>query len=256
VPRPPRSLRPLAVAAAVAALLIGGWLWFRSSSLVSVRDVSVVGVSSSEGEAVRRALTETARGMSTLHVREDDLRRAVKPFASVASIRATPSFPHDMRIEVIEREPVAAIDLGGMRVPVGAGGLLMRGVRPAADLPTVRATRLGGEPRLADKRALGAVSVLAAAPAELRARIQRAWWSPRGLVLEMRSGPDLIFGRAEEQRRKWAAAVRVLAEPSALGAAYVDVRVPERVAAGGLQPVLPETDNPQPQPENMGTLNP
>jgi cell division protein FtsQ len=256
VPRLSRPLRSLAVTAAVAALLVGGWLWFRDSSFVSVEDVSVVGVSSSEGEAVRRAIVEAARSMSTLHVREDQLRTAVRPFASVASVRAQPSFPHDMRVEVIEREPVAAVDLGGMRVPVGAGGLLMRGVRAPKDLPTVRVSRLGAEGRLSDVRALGAVGVLAAAPAELRSRIDRAWWSPRGLVLEMRDGPDVIFGHADEERRKWAAAARVLAEPSALGAAYVDVRVPERVAAGGLQPVSPATANPQPQPENTATLNP
>jgi cell division protein FtsQ len=253
---PRRSLRPFVVAAVAAALLVSGWLWFRDSSFTRVRDVSVVGLSTSESGAIRTALVAAARDMSTLHMREDQLRVVVRPFASVAGLRTRPSFPHDLTIEVIEREPVAAIDLGGTRIPVGAGGLLMRGVRPSATLPTLRATRLDADAHLTDRRALGAVSVLAAAPAELRARVDRAWWSPRGLVLEMRSGPDVVFGRAEAARRKWAAAARVLAEPSALGAAYVDVRVPERVAAGGLQPVSPRADNPQPQPENTATLNP
>jgi len=61
------------------------------------------------------------------------------------------------------------------------------------------------------------------------------------------------------------AAARVLAEPSAAGAVYLDVRVPRRVAAGGLgtvpqeaptaNPQAPEA-NPQPQPEITPSLEP
>ena len=60
-------------------------------------------------------------------------------------------------------------------------------------------------------------------------------------MLDLRDGPDLIFGDARRAAAKWAAAARVLAEPSAAGATYLDLRVPERVAAGGLGPV-PEAD--------------
>lgn len=247
--------RPLAAAAAVATVLVAGWLWFRDSSFVRVRDVYVVGVSSSDGSRIRTELRAAAREMTTLNVREEDLRVAVRRFPSVDRLHARADFPHALTIEVVEREPIAAVELtSGTRIPVGAGGLLMRGVRPAGELPTLRARRIGPAGRLSDRRALSAVSVLAAAPAPLRKRIERAWWSPRGLVLDLRNGPDVVFGPASQPRRKWAAAVRVLAEPSALGATYVDVRIPERVAAGGLQPVTPE--NPQPQPENPAILNP
>jgi hypothetical protein len=56
----------------------------------------------------------------------------------------------------------------------------------------------------------------------------------RGLVVEMNEGPELIFGDATRVRDKWDAAARVLADPAAEGAAYVDVRLPDRPAAGGL----------------------
>ena len=49
-----------------------------------------------------------------------------------------------------------------------------------------------------------------------------------------RTGPELIFGTAERIGAKWAAAARVLADPDAAGAEYVDLRIPERPAAGGL----------------------
>jgi cell division protein FtsQ len=60
---------------------------------------------------------------------------------------------------------------------------------------------------------------------------------PRGLSAQLESGPPLIFGASTEAAAKWVAAARVLAEPSAAGATYLDLRVPGRVAAGGLGPV-------------------
>ena len=57
------------------------------------------------------------------------------------------------------------------------------------------------------------------------------------MTLELRDGPELIFGSAGDARGKWRAAARVLAEPSSAGATYLDLRVPKLVAAGGVGPV-------------------
>ena len=51
--------------------------------------------------------------------------------------------------------------------------------------------------------------------------------------MDMRDGPPLIFGTRDDAASKWAAAARVLAQPSAAGATYLDLRVAGRVAAGG-----------------------
>ena len=59
------------------------------------------------------------------------------------------------------------------------------------------------------------------------------------------NGPELVFGDGEQREQKWAAAARVLAEISAQGATYLDLRIPGRVAAGGLAPV----DHADPRPE-------
>ncbi len=75
----------------------------------------------------------------------------------------------------------------------------------------------------------------------------------------MHDGPDLVFGSGDDRRtRSGIAAARVLAEPSAQGATYLDLRIPGRVAAGGLAPIASPTPNPNPQPEgqNGPTLNP
>jgi cell division protein FtsQ len=263
VPRRP------AIVAALALLLLGaGWVWFRDSGLVRVDRVYVTGVSSSEGAEVRRALTSAAEDMTTLHVREDDLRASVKAFTSVDRLHVKADFPHKLTIEVAEREPVAEVDIAGEVVPVGAGGRLMRGVRPERKLPVLHATRLAPGGRLTDPKALAAVATLAAAPEPLRTRVTKVWSGPKGLTLDVRSGPQVFFGSAKRLDAKWMATARVLAEPSAAGAVYLDVRIPDRVAAGGLGAV-PEEDtdplapnpqgqelNPQLQAEEAPSLNP
>jgi cell division protein FtsQ len=254
-------LRPLLALVAAFALLGGGWLYLRDSSLVAVRHVAVTGVSSSEGDAVRGALTDAAEGMTTLHVDRQALRKATAGFTSVARIDVQTDFPHRLTVEVTERHPVAEVDVAGQQVPVGAGGRLMRGVRPAGALPVLHATRLAPGGRLTDPKALQAVAALAAAPQPLRARVTRVWTGPKGLTLDVKSGPQLFFGASSRLQAKWMATARVLAEPSAAGAVYLDVRVPDRVAAGGLGTLADEeTDplspNPQLQPEESPTLNP
>ncbi|MET0206882.1 MAG: hypothetical protein ABW228_06860, partial [Thermoleophilaceae bacterium] len=83
--------------------------------------------------------------------------------------------------------------------------------------------------------ALAAVRVAGTAPAPLRRRIARVEARKGdGLVTELRDGPELIFGDVSRLRAKWVAAARVLADPHAAGATYIDLRLPGRPAAGGL----------------------
>jgi hypothetical protein len=90
------------------------------------------------------------------------------------------------------------------------------------------------------------VAVAAAAPARLLPRIDTiSVQHGRGAVAELKNGPVVIFGRAVELDRKWAAATAVLAQRSSQGATYIDVRMPERPVAGGLD----LQQDPQPQPE-------
>jgi cell division protein FtsQ len=215
-----------------------GCLWFRDSSFAAVERVTITGSGSSEQEQVRQALATTARGMSTLRVDEHALENVVEPFTSVAALRIRPDFPHDLRIEVIEHEPVAAVKAGASSVPATGGGLLLDGVR-SDDLPTVstKVPLAGG--RVSDERTLAALSVAAAAPPELRARAERLFYGGDGMMLDLRGGPDLIFGSAGDARAKWLAAARVLADDSAAGATYLDLRVPKLVAAGGVGPIEP-----------------
>jgi cell division protein FtsQ len=232
----------------LAVLLGGGWMWLRDSGLTRVTVVHVTGATTSERSQIAAALDNAAREMTTLHVKRDVLDDAVASYPSVAGLRVKTDFPHKMSIEVLEHRPVAALDIDGRRVPVSGGGVVLTGVRADADLPSIRRKISPTEGHVTDRRTRDALAVAAAAPESLLERSDRLWWGPRGLTLDLRNGPPLIFGTSEDAVAKWAAAARVLAEPSAAGATYMDLRITGRVAAGGLSPVPQETPDPDAQP--------
>ena len=232
----PRLLRRLLVLlGAVVVLAVGYQFWLRDSSLVAVHDVAITGLSTDDAERVRTALSSAARSMTTLHVDHDALDQVVAAYPVVRELRVTTDFPHSLTIEVIEHRPAAMADLGDERVPVAGDGTVLRGLPVEGRLPSIDAERgLEGE-RLAGAAALHAAHVAGAAPAPLRRRVEEiSTRADDGLVVELRNGPELIFGDATRARAKWLAASRVLADPDAAGASYIDVRLPGRPAAGGL----------------------
>ena len=251
VPRLPRvPLRLVLALVVLAALGYGGWTWLRDSSLAAVRDVEVTGSTSSEEPRVRAALDAAARDMTTLHVREGALRDAVAPYSSVAGIEVEADFPHTLKVRVVEHTPVAVLVSGDREIAASGDGLLLRGVVADGDVPVIKSDGVPAGDRVTNHNTRTALSLAAAAPDALRRRIDRLWTGPRGMMLALVDGPDVIFGDASDARRKWLAAARVLADPSAAGATYLDVRIPERVAAGGLGPV------PDPTPVPTGTPTP
>jgi len=227
-----RRLFAVAVVAAIAAA--GYQLWLRDSSLVAVRDVTVTGVSSAESREVRAALTEAARGMTTLHVREDELRAAAAGFPTVDSVSVDARFPNGLAIEVREREPVALIEASGRDLPVAGDGILLPGISTAGlELPAIEAPRVDPSAKRAGDEALDQARVLGAAPSPLRPLIERASVDDRGTVLELSDGIVLVFGDPSERPAKWAAAARILADRELGGLSYIDLRAPDRPAVGG-----------------------
>jgi cell division protein FtsQ len=232
----------------LAVVLGGGWYWLRDSGLAKVTVVHVTGATTSEQSEIRAALESAAREMTTLHIRRDVLDDAVAQYTSVAGLRVRKDFPHELSIEVLEHRPVAALDVDGRRIPVSGGGIVLTGVRADRDLPSIRKDTAPPDGRVTDQRTRAALAVAAAAPQRLLDRSERVWWGPRGLTIDLRDGPPLYFGTGDDPALKWAGAVRVLAEPEAAGATYLDLRVPGRVAAGGIGPVPQEQPSEDPQP--------
>ncbi|MSO40547.1 MAG: FtsQ-type POTRA domain-containing protein [Solirubrobacterales bacterium] len=222
--------RLAALGIVLVALAVLYMAWFRNSSLVSVNDVEVEGVTANSGQ-VTRALASAADGMTTLHVTQDELDAAVAPFPTIAAVSADPSFPHKLKITVTERLPVAVAQVGGREVAVAADGFVLEGVDfDPGKLPTLEAGRVDGT-RLDDDGVAQAV-IIGAAPAGLRERMESASYDTElGVVLTVDGAPELRFGDGSRAEAKWEAAAAVLAD-SGLSGSYVDVSVPERSVSG------------------------
>ncbi|MBV9818648.1 MAG: FtsQ-type POTRA domain-containing protein [Solirubrobacterales bacterium] len=214
------------------ALLGGGWLWLRHSSLAAVRHVSITGVSGPDAGRIRAALQAAARDMTTLDVAHGQFRTAVSPYPVVKKVRVSVRFPHGMTIRVLEQVAVATVLAAGQRIPVSADGTLLRDMTINGSLPVVPVSvDPGGTHVTGSIRAI--VRMLAAAPAPLLTKVGRGSAdADHGLVAQLREGPALYFGGADALAAKWRAVAAVLSDPASAGADYIDVSDPSRPAAG------------------------
>ena len=236
-PAMPRLRRPsLAVIVSLlvaAALLLGGWVWLRDSSLVAVQNVTVTGASGLGAPAVRSALTRTAQRMTTLNVDRGALSQSVARFPLVKSIAVKTKFPHAMAIIVHERVPVAALVGPSGATAVADDGVILSGI-PTSGLPVISVANLVNGPRVVDPLTASEVDLMALAPKQLRAELTQVSGDAAGLVVTMRAGPQLRFGDGKRLAAKWVAAERVLKDPESAGAGYIDLSIPERPASGML----------------------
>ena len=251
VPAPSR--RVVAGALVTGAVLVPVLFWVRDSPIVAVRHVKVTGVSGPQAAQVRQAIRDAAHGMSTLHVDSGRIRAAVQSFPIVESVSVHGDLLHTLDVRVQEHLPVGALVLGSRRVPVAADGTILQGTL-SKGLPLVPVGAPPGGSRLVEGRALRLVALLAAAPTPLRARVSRVGYGPHGLTARIAHGPLLYFGPGTRLRAKWIAAARVLADYSSKGATYLDLRVPERPAAGGV--VATTAPAPPPAPTAATTAVP
>jgi len=236
-----RRVRVALICLALALpVLLGGWMWLRSSPLVSVERVQLEGVRGPQRPQIEAALRAAARHMSTLDVNTAALRAAVAAYPVVRSVTASAQFPHGLRIEVQEQLPVAVLEVDGWRAAVADNGVVLG---PAALQPGLPTLQSSVQARVGRPVTAGAVraelAVVGAAPAPLGRRIAGAFMAPQGLTVKMAGGLLVYFGNSSRAAAKWLALARVLADPSSAGAAYVDVRLPERPAAGFADGVVP-----------------
>jgi cell division protein FtsQ len=232
----PRRWAVRAVVGLLAATAAGaGWLWVRDSPLASVQQIRIDGVRGVDAAAIDAALKGAAKGMTTLDVNTGALRAAVAPYVVVRAVSATGSFPHRLTIRVREQLPVAVLVAGGVRTAAAGDGVALGPGLASATLPTIALSSAapGRGGHVGDGTVRAELSVLGAAPPALLGWIARVYTEGReGLTVAMRNGLTVYFGDAERPHAKWIAALSVLADARSAGATYVDVRAPERPAAG------------------------
>jgi len=225
--------RLLAVAVILLVLYGGYMLWFRDLSWFAIHDVTVKGATTNERE-IRSAVEQVAGDMTTLHIKDGQLRDAVAHFPTVASVGASTSFPHGLEVTVTERLPVAFIRASGQETAVSADGYLLAGTDfDAKALPRIEGAAAHGV-RLDDDAAAQAM-ILGATPAPLRNHITASTWDDQrgGVVVDLKNGPEVRFGDGSRAQDKWQAAVAVLSSDDRGSPSYLDVSVPDRPVSGG-----------------------
>jgi cell division protein FtsQ len=228
-------VRRRVLAAAVALLALYGlyMFWFRDLSVFAIHDVTIKGATTNERE-IKSAVEGVAGDMTTLHIKDDELRDAVARFPTVASVAAGTSFPHGLQVTITERLPVAFVRVHGQETGVSADGYLLAGADfDAKALPRIEGVSVHGV-RLDDDAAAQA-AILGATPAPLKNRITASSWNDDegGVVVDLNNGPEIRFGDGLRASDKWQAAVAVLSSDERGSPSYLDVSVPDRPVAGG-----------------------
>lgn len=237
--------RALLAAAATLLVLTGGYVFARDASMFDIREVAVTGASGPDAPKVESLLRQAARDMTTLNADAGELEEAAAAYPTVKSVDIDRHLPRGVTLIVNENRPVATVESSGRKVPLAADGRLLTGATPPEDLPALKVEQPTGS-RISDRRGRHLLALVAAAPLPLRKRAREAQLTEdTGLTLRMDRGPDLYFGAPADLPAKWQAAARVLADPTAEGATYIDVRVPERAAAGGLAPLADPSQDPE-----------
>lgn len=231
--------RPPAWKLALAALLIAllaaaSWLLVRNSSLVEVREVRVIGLSGYYDKDAKAAVINEAEQMTTMNFDDARIAAAAGQFVNVAGVEVQTDFPHAATIRVKVRRPVLVAKIGPRTVTLSQTGEVMQPATAVAGLPKIETSGVLTGDAVKSGRAFEAVQVLGAAPDILLRKVDAVKWGKLGIVIELENGPALYFGDATHAARKWADAATVLASSKSRGAAYLDLRVPGRVALGGL----------------------
>lgn len=207
--------------AAMALVLLAGWLLW-GTSLLGVREVRVTGAEIVSAEQVREAAGVGQR-TPLLRVRPGNVAEQVATLPAVAAVTVRRSWPDAVVIEVVEREPVAAVQDRGQFQLVDIDGVEFHTVPQApAGLPVVELT----DPDAAAGTA-AALSVLQALTPQLRTDLATLTVAgPARIELELASGWTVVWGDEHDSELKARVATALLEQEGEI----IDVSAPEVVS--------------------------
>lgn len=217
--------RPVLAVVLLLALAVGlVWLVFFSSSF-SVQGVDVRGTSQLTTAEVRAAAA-VPEGQALARVDLDRVRTRVEALAPVKSADVSREWPHQVRIDVTERVPVAVVAISGKLRGMDEDGVVFRDYAQAPpDLPLVETGTDTGSEALRE-----AALVVAALPADLARRVDHVEVATVDEIsLALRDGRTVRWGSAAESELK----AEVLATLLERRAQVYDVSVPGQPTTSG-----------------------
>ena len=246
--RPVLALRPGVVALVAVAAISGGFFLSRSS-FAHARGIEVNGTDHlSRSQVV--GLAGVSKATNVVWLDEGAIERSLKTHPWVADAEVGVALPATIRIEIVERLPVAAVTDGLAWTLVAADGTRLGAASRVRDLPTIhlpmvaevdgRAWPDGAAAFAYGARPTprGAAAALGAMSSELRADVVSVRVLVDGtMTLRLASGVHVRYGEPSAPAAKAQALERILAWARATGEAVANVNVTSpRTPAVRLEP--------------------
>ena len=221
--------RYLLVLVLLLAIVGGGVyaVWF--SAWLAVEDIDVSGAETVEASDIR-ARSGIDEGEPLVSVDLATAERRIGALAVVRSVSVTRQWPHGVLISIVERVPIAVVEIGGRLRGMDADGVVFRDYKKAPPgLPRVT-TSIGTTS--AALREAG--KVIAALPQELSLRVDHVQVTTVDQIsLVLKDGRVVSWGSADESDRKAEVLAVLLAT---VQAPFYDVSVPSKPATADQVP--------------------
>lgn len=190
--------RSVVAVALLLVLVVGGvWLVF-FSSVLAVEEVQVQGEQTLTEDDVRAAAAVPV-GEPLARVDLTAIRARVQALAVVRSATVTRHWPDGVTIAVVERQPVAVVDVSGQIRGMDADGVLFRDYQqPPPDLPLVETSTETRADALRE-----AAEVVTALPDDVATRVDHVDVATIDqITLVLRDGRTVAWGSAEQSDLK------------------------------------------------------
>lgn len=218
----------------VLVLAAGYQFWLRDSSLVAVKKLQIVGVSTKteEGKQIDQAVRTAMGEMTTLHVQPELLDQELSRFPRVASSAIKTGFPDSATVTVSLREDGSIFGEGSNALLIATDGTVLG---PADGQESSFPLIGDGDPPpegsaggMLTGAALNQALILGAVPPEIRSFVAGTRTTREGVEVEFDNGLVMLFGDASHADQKWRAASALIADQSFDTSSYVDLTVPRR----------------------------
>ncbi len=206
----------------VAVLLLGvviGGVWLvLFSQVLAVKQVEVDGAELLSADTVRGAAGDL-EGEQLARLDLGGVETRIESLAEVRDARVTRHWPDTVRIEVVEREAVAVVEIGGQLRGLDEEGVVFDHYRSAPDdMPRVETSPDAGRDALRE-----AAAVVSALPREISTKVDHVEVATVDQIsLVLRDERVVLWGSADESELKAEVLVPLLSRP---GQTY-DISVP------------------------------
>lgn len=192
------SLRYVLALVLVVGLVVGAVYLVFFSATLQVKRVDVVG-NDLLSDARVREVADVPLGEQLALVDLDRARARVGALAEVESVDVSRTWPDEVRIAVVERTPVAVVELGGRLRGLDADGVVFREFkRVPAGMPRVRPGPDAGPDALRE-----AATVVSALPEDLTTRVDHVEVATVDqITLVLRDQRQVLWGSAEQSDLK------------------------------------------------------